>query len=427
MPTQLLVFSDRRWDFVYHRPQHLLSRLAQRFGVTVVEEPVYGAPPPALRRFMPCPNLEVLRPFTPNAASGFHDSQVPVLEGLVARHLHERGADDHIAWLCTPMALPLVERLAPRAIVYDCPDPAERVVDPGPQYARREAALLRRADLVLTSGPTLQAARRAQHPNVHCLPSAVDLQYFARGRTSTEPGERAQAARLQARIGTPRIGYFGVIDERIDLDLLAATADADRKWQIVLTGPLVGVDPEALLSRPNIHWLGQQPHDLLPQLVAGWDICMLPFRAGAAASPTRALEFMAADKPVVASALPDVQALFSPVAEVVADAAGFVQACRRIFDEDQQQRAQRVRRMRELVAQHSWDSTAGTIASLLERLVAERPPARSRAPRPAVTVGPDPGRLTAVRASAETALPLSAAPVARIASGGAVLPQPLDP
>ena len=213
----LIVFSHLRWDFVYQRPQHLLSRLARDFRVLFFEEPVRGNLTPFLERLSPCRNVEVLRPHTTVDAGGFHDEQLPELQPLLVEYLRDFGIDDYIAWFYTPMALPLLSGLAPRAVIYDCMDELSAFRNAPRQMLQRESALLKRADLVLTGGPSLYEAKRSLHENVHCFPSAVDVEHYApRAQRDADP----VAARLLADIPVPRLGFFGVIDERFDLDLL---------------------------------------------------------------------------------------------------------------------------------------------------------------------------------------------------------------
>jgi glycosyltransferase involved in cell wall biosynthesis len=183
----------------------------------------------------------------------------------------------------------------------------------------------------------------------------------------------ASAAALQGAIATPRLGFFGVIDERIDLDLVAAMADADPQWQIVMVGPVAKIDPEALPRRANLHWLGQQPYALLPQLVAGWDVCLMPFALNESTefiSPTKTLEYMAAGKPVVSTPIHDVRAMFGDLVAIAAEPSGFIAACRRALAESSADRAARESRMLARVREHSWDAAAEKIRRALDAVLA---------------------------------------------------------
>jgi protoporphyrinogen oxidase/glycosyltransferase involved in cell wall biosynthesis len=368
----VVVFSHLRWDFVFQRPQHLLSRLAGS-GVAAriwfVEEPVHSAGEPHVERWSPCEGVTVLRARTPVEAPGFHDDQLPALTALLQETFAAENVNEPVVWFYTPMALPLLDMLQARAVVYDCMDELSAFDFAPRQLQQREAALLSLADLVLTGGPSLYEAKKPLHANVHCFPSAVDALHFA-------PHARPLLdSPLQADIAPPRLGFFGVIDERLDLALIGALAAAEPGWQIVMVGPVVKIDPATLPRADNVHWLGQQPYASLPALVSGWDVCLLPFALNAATrfiSPTKTLEYMAADKPVVSTAVRDVAALYGDQVAIAQDAAEFIELCRVALREDAEQRLTRVAEMRACVARYSWDRTAQAIGSLIEDAVARR-------------------------------------------------------
>jgi UDP-galactopyranose mutase len=387
----LIVFSHLRWEFVFQRPQHLLSRLARHFHVVFVEEPMHTSGPAYLERTTPCKGVEVLRAHTPVEAGGFHDDQLSALQPMIGSYLAEHLIDDYVVWFYTPMALPLLGDLHPRAIVYDCMDELSAFKHAPRQMRQRETALLKSADLVVTGGPRLYEAKREANDNVLCLPSAVDAKHYAPRRATADAAAMERAAALQGRIGTPRLGFFGVIDERLDLDLVARVADADRRWQVVMVGPIAKIDEAALPQRANLHWLGQQPYALLPQLVAGWDVCLMPFALNESTefiSPTKTLEYMAAGKPVVSTPIHDVEAMFGDIVAIAASADAFVAACRAALAETSAQKREREARMKAVVAQHSWDGAAEKIRESLHAVLAAAPrasaPARGSAASGAV-------------------------------------------
>jgi protoporphyrinogen oxidase/glycosyltransferase involved in cell wall biosynthesis len=382
MPT-IIVFSHLRWEFVYQRPQQILSRLAGHYHILFIEEPVRGDGPGTLRRFSPAPNVTVCQPYTPLASVGFHDEQIALLQPLLA-DLAPPG-DDPIVWFYTPMALPLLQTLHARLVVYDCMDELSAFSNPPRQLLQRETALLKTADLVFTGGPSLYEAKRGRHASVHCLPSSVDAAHFRQALTCGDSHPS------QAGVAHPRLGYYGVIDERFDAGLLAALADADPAWQLVIVGPVVKIDPALLPQRPNIHYLGQQPYQALPGLLAGWDVCLLPFALNDATryiSPTKVLEYMAAELPIVSTPITDVAQPYGDVVAIAGTADGFVAACRAALAQTPEQSEAMARRMREIVASTSWDATADRIRTLID---GARPGARPVAPAssvaPAVSVG----------------------------------------
>jgi glycosyltransferase involved in cell wall biosynthesis len=367
--TTVIVFSHLRWDFVYQRPQQLMSRLAEQYRVVFVEEPTFAAGPPHLVCVPRGPNLEVLVPHTPVQAPGFHDAQLPLLRPLLDAYVNEHDLHECVLWFYTPMALPLASRMRPQMIVYDCMDDLSAFKDAPRQMRQRESALLRCADLVLTAGPSLYEAKRDLHPNVHYLPSAVDAAHFAPRADDGSDLHLAQAAHLLAGVPRPRLGYFGIVDERLDLALLEALAVAQPQWQLVMVGPVVGIDPACLPRRPNIHWLGLQPYARLPHLLAQWDVCLMPFALNGATrciSPTKTLEYLAGEKPVVSTALADVVSLYGDVVRITRSTLEFIEACAAQLAETPWQRSQRLARAVTTVHRASWDRQARTLSALLQ-------------------------------------------------------------
>lgn len=368
----LIVFSHLRWGFVYQRPQHLMSRLSQHYRVLFVEEPVFSDGPARLDRMPQGPGLDVLVPHTPIDAAGFHDDQLAVLQGLLADHLAAEAIDDYAVWFYTPMALPLLAPLRPRAVVFDCMDELSAFDHAPRQLRQREAALLKTADLVLTGGPALYEAKRTQHPEVHCVPSSVDAAHFAPEHldASTELAREADA--LQAHLPAPRLGFFGVIDERFDVALLETLALAHPEWQLVMAGPVVKIDPTRLPRLANVHWLGMQSYARLPHLLAGWDVCLMPFALNESTrfiSPTKTLEYMAGEKPIVSTPVRDVVGLYGDTVRIAEAGPDFVRACEQALAETAADREDRRARMALTVQRSSWDRVADTVHALIEKAV----------------------------------------------------------
>ena len=384
--SSIVVFCHLRWNFVYQRPQHLLSRLASRTPVFYIEEPVRDVErEPWLEVRKPCIGVTVVTPHTPAEAPGFHDDQLPVLEPLIEHFVQTHVIGEYVAWLYTPMALPLVTLLDPSAVVYDCMDELSAFKGAPKQLRQRESALMSRADLVLTGGPSLFEAKRHLHPNVVCLPSAVDSVHFSRFTVLSDPQRRAMAEKLHDVIAAPRLGFFGVIDERLDLGLVAALADANSTWHVVMVGPVVKIDPADLPRRANLHWLGQQDYELLPHLLAQWDVCLLPFALNESTrfiSPTKTLEYMSFGLPIVSTAIRDVTAVHAETVRIGHDHASFVQACRESLAETSEERRARSLRMASTVARCSWDAAVATVRGHLDELARaqqEQPPIAARA------------------------------------------------
>ncbi|MDQ2670433.1 MAG: glycosyltransferase [Gemmatimonadota bacterium] len=369
----LLVFSHLRWDFVYQRPQHLLSRLASRGRVLYIEEPV-AAPVTAEARWhltRPAPGVLVCRPEIPGTPAGFGSAVLPVLQPMLASLLESEGVEDTIAWLYTPMALPLADSVSPVLMVYDCMDELSLFLGAPPELLLMEQGLLHRADLVFTGGVSLYRSKRERHPSVHCFPSSVEAAHFR--RAAPPPlGEPLDEPADQAVLPRPRLGYYGVIDERMDLALIAAIADAHPDWSIVLVGPVVKIDPATLPRRPNIHYTGQRTYDELPSYLAGWDVCLMPFALNDATrfiSPTKTLEYMAAERPIVSTPITDVAEPYGHVVRIAGTPEEFIAACEAALRADSADRARRVAAMRAVLARTSWHDTASRMGALIDDAV----------------------------------------------------------
>lgn len=363
-PLPLLVFSHLRWDFVYQRPQHLLSRFAQGQPVFVIEEPVYDPnAAPHWERQLPRPGVTVFRPHTPCPEGGFVDAQLLYLTVLVERLVREENLTRCLLWMYTPMALPLTEFFEPEVVIYDCMDELSAFDLAPPQLIERERQLLERADVVFTGGPSLYRAKQGRHPNVHLFSSSVEAEHFRQALNRLLDPED------HVHLSHPRLGYFGVIDERIDRPLLAHLAASHPEWHVIMIGPVVKIDPAALPQAPNLHYLGQRSYQALPAYLAGWDVCLLPFARNAATrfiSPTKTLEYMAAERPIVSTPITDVQQPYGDIVYLGDTPEAFAEACERALASSQEERARRGEKMRSVLKSTSWDSTVAAMQRLIE-------------------------------------------------------------
>lgn len=299
----LLAFSHLRWGFVFQRPQHLLSRAARDWRVLYLEEPVTKASVASrLERRTTAEGVEVL---VPVLDEGLGAAEKPdVLRGLIDGLVDGLGGPPDVGWYYTPMALDFSGHLRFPATVYDCMDELSQFKGAPPELMSRERELIGRADVVLTGGRSLFEAKRRLHPNVHAFPSSVDVAHFtpARGGALPAPADMASLAR-------PRIGWFGVIDERTDIALVDAVARARPHWQLVMIGPVVKIQPAALPRHANIHWLGMKSYAELPEYLSALDAGWMPFAINDATrfiSPTKTPEFLAAGLRVVSTPVHDV-------------------------------------------------------------------------------------------------------------------------
>lgn len=359
MPT-LIVFCHLRWDFVFQRPQHLMTRLAEHYNILFVEEPMHTEGQARLEKMAVAPNITVYRPHTPIHQWGFHDDQLPTLQNLLADLVPE--GERPVVWFYTPMALPLLQGLNPSLVVYDCMDELAAFKNPPKQLLQRESALLNLADLVFTGGPSLYEAKKDRHANAHCFSSSVDAKHFRQAL------DEAISHPDQAHIAGPRLGFYGVIDERFDTELVRQMAAAHPEWQIVLVGPVVKIDPAELPRADNVHYMGQRNYDELPKFLAGWDLCLLPFAMNDSTkfiSPTKVLEYMAAEKLSVSTPITDVKVPYGDVVAIALTADEYIAACEQMLAAGDAEKARLVERMRDIVANTSWDKTASRMHELI--------------------------------------------------------------
>ena len=365
--TDLICLSHLRWDFVYQRPQHLLSRCAERHRVFFIEEPVFTSG--AMR-------LDVTRRdcgvwvVVPHLPEGLISEMAldAVQQGMIERLFAEHEISNYILWYYTPMAVASTRHLQPRAVIYDCMDELSAFRGASPALRQREAELFSRADLVFTGGQSLYEAKRGQHPNVYAFPSSIDVAHFAQARqVQDEPAD-------QASIPHPRLGFCGVIDERMDLELIDGVARARPDWHLVMIGPVVKIDPASLPRRNNIHYLGGKAYKDLPAYLSGWDVALLPFARNESTrfiSPTKTPEYLAAGLPVVSTSIRDVVRPYGQKGLVhIADTVEqFVPAVEAALQEDA---AKRLQQVDAFLAQTSWDRTWRRMTELIENVTSAR-------------------------------------------------------
>ena len=370
MSRDVLCFSHLRWDFVYQRPNHLMARAARDRRVFFFEEPTFEDITSAGLDLVERGGVTVVTPRLPQADRG--DPRAS-LRRLVDDLVRLAAIREPVLWYYTPMALPWSEHLDRSLTVFDCMDHLAGFRGAPAGLLELEARLLKQADMVLTGGAQLYAAKRESHPNVHCFPSSVDVAHFGTARHGLiDPPD-------QAAIPHPRFGYCGVIDERMDIELVAATAAARLDWQFVMLGPVVKIDPAELPRAVNIHYLGMKRYEELPAYLGGWNVGMMPFAHNEATrfiSPTKTPEYLAAGLRVVSTGIRDVVEPYGhrgPV-QIGDGAAGFLEACRRALATDIVEHRHTADR---LLAEMSWDRTWAAIDELMSAALARRSHVRS--------------------------------------------------
>ena len=366
------------WDFVWQRPQQILSRLARHYSVLYINEPVHlpqGTTAPQLVQVAAGDGVSAWQPGMPDERAvleqwrDVYGAMVRTL--LLAEGFVQESADGSglqplrplILWFYTPTPYYLLELIPADLVVYDVMDELASFHGAGADLRAREAAVLETADIVFTGGRSLYESRRDRHPHVHLFPSGVDIAHFAGAAVVTTP-----PSELLAGIRGPRLGYVGVIDERIDLPLLARLADTHPEWSLIMVGPIAKIEESALPWRPNIYYLGKQAYTALPSLLKGFDVCLMPFALNEATrhiSPTKTLEYMAAQRPIVSTSVPDVVASWGDVVRIADGPDAFAQAIAAALREPEEACRQRQARAEAHLCRSSWDGIAASMQALI--------------------------------------------------------------
>lgn len=366
LSIDVICLSHLRWDFVYQRPQHLMSRFAAGGRVFYFEEPIFFDGETHLSI---TPRNENISVCVPHINHGKGREAVEIQRAMLENLLTENKIENYIAWFYTPMALDFAAHLQPQATVFDCMDELSAFKFAPPELLENEKRLLEKADLVFTGGQSLYEAKKDRHARVFAFPSSIDAAHFAKARTiKSEPPD-------QAKISAPKLGFCGVIDERMNTILLAEMADLRPEWQFVMIGPVVKIAPEDLPRRSNIHYLGSKNYDELPAYLSGWNVALMPFAMNESTefiSPTKTPEYLAAGKSVISTAIRDV---VKPYGEqnlvfIAATAAEFVAAAETVLErgnfDDWQKKAD------EFLAQNSWDKTFDAMKDVIDLEIARK-------------------------------------------------------
>jgi glycosyltransferase involved in cell wall biosynthesis len=357
-----MVHTHLRWDFVWQRPQQVFSRLAKQHRVIFLEEAIREDGPACLEISEPLSNILRVVPKLSNPSSMTVDSQYEVILPLLKKFLSEHPTwsapgEQFIQWFYTPMPAPCaLDKLDTACVVYDCMDELANFRFAPPDIGEREALLLRRADVVFTGGYHLYRSKSQHHSNVHFYGCGVDADHFGQARMP----ELSLAEELVS-LPRPIFGYFGVIDERLDYDLLRELALTFPQASIVMVGPAVKVDPEQLPRLPNIHWLGQRSYADLPRLVKGFDVCLMPFAMNEATqyiNPTKTLEYMAAGKPIVSTPVPDVVNNFADIVAIADTHDDFIGAVANAYRRTDQRA---IERGIDKASASSWDAIVASM------------------------------------------------------------------
>jgi glycosyltransferase involved in cell wall biosynthesis len=297
----LVCFSHLRWNFVYQRPQHLLSRFAKHFRAFFIEEPIIHDSANNLQVTLSEENVWIILPHLNSILS--EDEKINTQKDLLNKLFRNMQIERYLFWYYTPMALSISDHFDPDLIIYDCMDELSAFKFAPAELKLREAEMFQKADLIFTGGHSLYQAKKGLHSNIHAFPSSIEKEHFSLARQiSSDPSD-------QQNIPHPRIGFFGVIDERMNIELIAQIAEQKPDWHFVMIGPVVKIDPASLPRPHNIHYLGGKTYQELPAYLSGWDIALIPFALNESTrfiSPTKTPEYLSAGKPVISTSITDV-------------------------------------------------------------------------------------------------------------------------
>lgn len=351
---------------MYQRPQHLLSRFVKTFRVYFIEEFILHEGPDILKSELSEENVIVVIPHLNKNEISDTDKR---LKNLLTTFFDQAEIEDYIFWYYTPMALAFSDNFDPELIIYDCMDELSAFKFAPPRLKELEARLMASADLVFTGGHCLFEAKKHLHENIHPFPSSIETEHFKNARIHEDTPVD------QASIPHPRLGFYGVIDERMDIDLIEKVASAKPDWHFVLLGPVVKIDPASLPVRDNIHYLGGKTYQELPSYLSGWDIALIPFALNESTrfiSPTKTPEYLAGGKPVISSSIRDVVEPYGTKGLVhIADTPEeFIEAAAsELGIED---RSSWLKKVDEFLGENSWDKTWNKMMLLINESLSKK-------------------------------------------------------
>ena len=368
LPAKLLCLSHLRWDFVYQRPQHLLTRFSEMFSTYFLEEPIQDAIDNAyLHMSKRLPNLWVVVPHIPKGLSKLEEKQV--MKQLMDKFMEKEDGDDFLFWYYTPMALSFTEQFSPALVVYDCMDELSLFKNAPAELKELEKRLMAKSDVVFTGGHSLYEAKKHQHANIHAFPSSIDKSHFVKARTNkTQPAD-------QVNVTNPKLGFYGVIDERFDIELIRAIADVRPNWNFMLIGPVLKINRSLLPKNENIHYLGQKSYEQLPAYLSGWDVALIPFMLNDSTrfiSPTKTPEYLSAGKPVVSTAIRDVINPYgkNKLVHIGDTAEDFIEAIE--LELSNKNNKQWLAKVDSFLSKNSWDNTCASMITCIQNSIKDK-------------------------------------------------------
>ncbi len=362
--NNIICFSHLRWDFVFQRPQHLLTRFSKTAIIYYIEEPIFDENIEQATYSITKKNENIVG-LVPVLPSGFSETQISLVQrSLLQNFLKDQNIRKYAFWYYTPMALDFSDGFDPEIIIYDCMDELSNFKFAPENLKKLEKDLFNKADVVFTGGYSLYEAKKNYHSNIYPFPSSIDKEHFSKARKiHSNPSD-------QINTSNPVLGYFGVIDERFDIELIKKIADAKPNWELVVIGPVVKIDADILPKNKNIHYLGAKKYADLPNYIAAWNIALIPFLLNESTefiSPTKTPEYLAAGLPVISTPIKDVVGLYgnNEMVHICASAAEFIFAAEKELSLPENAQKVRQEKVDEALSQNSWDTTFNEMKKII--------------------------------------------------------------
>jgi glycosyltransferase involved in cell wall biosynthesis len=252
---------------------------------------------------------------------------------LIRVKIWSMGFKNIILWFYTPKSLYLMGRLKEKFIVYDIMDEHSKFNGAPKGIDETERRLIEGCNVVFTGTKKLWEAKKGFNSNLHFFPCGVDYSHFAKAQPTSPLLCKEGAGEVElTSINSPIVGYVGAVDDRLDYDLIKQMAELHPEWSIIFIGPFVSVRRDELPHNKNIFYLSGKKYEELPAYMKYFNVCIMPFKKNPLTkkiNPTKALEYMAAGKPIVSTPIPDMIEFYNHIIKIGHSADTFIRLVER--------------------------------------------------------------------------------------------------